>query len=146
MIAYCIFVDHLKINKTHSDILQILPSITHPATGSSTIARGCSSPSEMSTVRLDPLSLDTSIRLDPESVQYRLRAIQSTAIPSGCITSVGITISCPKTVRKKSNNRFIKQRFHCLRLVYMLKYIEYIYIYIEMVMWKIKMENLLEMV
>jgi len=37
------------------------------------------------TLRMDPSNLDTSIRLVPESHQYKLPAIQSTAIPNKVI-------------------------------------------------------------
>lgn len=45
------------------------------------MALGSSSPLEIRTFRLVPLSLDTSITSRAESVQYRLRPIQSTANP-----------------------------------------------------------------
>lgn len=41
----------------------------------------------MLTILASPLSLETSIRSIPVSVQYRFRATQSTAMPSGFFIS-----------------------------------------------------------
>lgn len=67
----------------------------YPAIGSSTMALGSSSFSDMSTFLEVPFRRATSIRSVPVSVQYTLRAIQSTAMPSGLSTSVDTIVSSP---------------------------------------------------
>ena len=58
---------------------------THPRAGSKAIARGSSKFSLMRTFLDDPFNRLTSIRSVPVSVQYKFRATQSTASPSGCL-------------------------------------------------------------
>ena len=73
--------------------------------GSRTIALGSSRFSDIRTLRDVPFSLATSMRSVPVSVQYTLRATQSTAIPSGLSTSVDTMVSSPERTQVTSVNK-----------------------------------------
>ena len=62
----------------------------------------------------EPLSLLTSILSVPVSVQYRFRATQSTATPSGCLTSKA-TITCTS---KQENTHVVFCFFCCKNLAF----------------------------
>ena len=75
----------------------------YPLVGSKVIARGSSRFSLMRTFLDMPFSLLTSILSVPVSVQYKFRATQSTATPSGCWTSLETITSASKQVHGEIN-------------------------------------------
>ena len=75
----------------------------YPWVGSNVIARGSSRFSLIRTFLDVPFSLLTSILSVPVSVQYKFRATQSTATPSGCLTSLEIITSTSKQVHGEIN-------------------------------------------
>ena len=76
----CVQISTQQITKLNSYI--------YPLVGSNAIALGSSRFSSIRTLLAEPFSLLTSILLVPVSVQYKFRATQSTAIPSGCFSSL----------------------------------------------------------
>lgn len=81
---------------------QKVPHI-YPRVGSSAIARGSSRFSLMRTFLDEPFSRLTSILSVPVSVQYKFRAIQSTATPSGYWMSLETITSASKQVHGEIN-------------------------------------------
>lgn len=75
-----------------------IKQMAHPWVGSKVIALGSSRWSLIRIFLDEPLSLLTSIRSVPVSVQYKLRATQSTATPSGCLISL-VTTTCTSKER-----------------------------------------------